>query len=43
MEKRKCFTEKEIDYLINNYSEGSKKDILFNIKRPWNSIQKKHI
>lgn len=41
MEKRKQFNIEEIDFLLNNYATGLKKDILFNIKRSWNSIQKK--
>ena len=41
MEKRKQFSQEELDYLINNYAEGEKEEIILKINRNWNSIQKK--
>ena len=35
------FSKNEIDYLIKNYSDTSKEDILIELKRSWGSIQKK--
>ena len=38
---KKFYTIQEIDYLMLNYQENSKENILLNISRSWSSIQKK--